>query len=153
MVAMAWGYGGVGYGPWRITRILTQNRGAAARLHAAAVTLTSSGPESAYRRMTDYADCRLRFLGPAFGTKFLAFCSADSRQPALILDRLVASWLARNTRLQLNPIPWDPTAYSRYLRTMCGWADALGIEPDDLECRVFSAEANAVANQWAQTRT
>jgi hypothetical protein len=41
---------------------------------------------------------------------------------------------------------------SRYLDTMYGWADALDIEPDDLECRVFSAEADAAGNQWAKPK-
>jgi hypothetical protein len=149
MVAMAWGYGTVGFGPWRVARILATNRGAAARLQAAAETLGSHGPMPAYRRLGDPGDCRLRYLGPAFGTKFLAFCSSDRNRPPLILDRLVAAWLGQNAGLDLNPVPWNAHTYSRYLDQMYRWADLLDVSPDDLECRVFSAEADRIGNRWA----
>jgi hypothetical protein len=115
LVAMAWGYGRRGYGPWRTARILSRNRLAANRLHAVASTLRRSGAEAAYWRLADERDCRLRFLGPAFGTKFLAFCSTDEQHPALILDRLVAQWLRRNTNFDINATRWNYLGYCQCL--------------------------------------
>jgi hypothetical protein len=141
IVALAWGFGtSVGYGPWRINRILATNRRAAARLQAVAKALGTGGASAAYGRLSNDADCRLRFLGPAFGTKFLAFCSVDDERPALILDELVSAWLRRNTELDVNPIRWDLDAYRLYLDKMYGWAKVFQVRPDDLEYLVFSAE-------------
>lgn len=152
MAVMVWGYAEVGYGPWRSSRILAVNRDPVSRLQTVAETLRSDGPEPAYRRLSDYADCRLRFLGPAFGTKFLAFCSANEQQPALILDRLVAAWLARNTTLKLDAASWSPATYGRYLAEMYSWATLLKVRPDDLECQIFSAEADKIGNKWSSKR-
>lgn len=149
LVVMAWGHGNVGYGPWRVARVLSQNRRAAARLRDVAATLRTDGALAAYRRLANYKDCRLRFLGPAFGTKYLAFCPTDERRPALILDRLVSSWLLHNVGLELDPVPRAISTYQRYLQQMYQWADMLDMRPDDLECRVFSAEADAAGSQWA----
>ena len=55
--------------------------------------------------------------------------------------------------MDLNPIPWNSDTYGRYLDQMDRWADALDICPDDLECLLFSAQADAIGNQWATTAT
>lgn len=148
IAAMLWGYGDVGYGPWRVQRVLTHNRGVAAKLHAVALTLRDEGPLTAYSRLSSYTDSRLRYLGPAFGTKFLAFCSGAGIMRALILDRLVADWLAGNTDLGIDPVEWHPATYERYLLHMHEWADALDVQPDELECVIFTAEADRRDNQW-----
>jgi hypothetical protein len=95
LVAMTWGYGRLGYGP---------------------------------------------FLGPAFGTKFLYFCSPPGRG-ALILDRMVANWLRTQTGLSLNQVRWSSQTYARYLGTMAGWADQLSVTADELETCIFSDQA------------
>jgi hypothetical protein len=52
-------------------------------------------------------------LGPAFGTKFLYFCSPPGGQPALILDRLMSRWLRDNAGLAVNEIRWSVSTYRR----------------------------------------
>jgi hypothetical protein len=149
LAVMAWGYGRTGYGPYRVGRVLSQNRRAGERLREVAATLWSDGAVAAYRRLASYNDCRLRFLGPAFGTKFLALCSTDASRPALILDGLVSAWLERNVGQHFDPVPWDASVYQRYLQQMYEWADALDVRPDDLEFLVFLAEAGARrSSQW-----
>jgi hypothetical protein len=64
--------------------------------------LSEGGPVKAYAFLGDNGVPRLARLGPAFGTKFLYFCSPASGRPALILDRLVAAWLRENADLSLN---------------------------------------------------
>jgi hypothetical protein len=148
LTAMVWGYGWVGYGPFRVQRILAATPDAPGRLQDAAGELTRGGPMRAYRLLGDRGVGHLRWLGPAFGTKFLYFCSPPSR-PALILDRLVANWLRANTDLRLNPVPWSSQAYGRYLTTMTGWAAELDLAADELEACIFGEQAKLVGGQWA----
>ena len=114
------GTGGSGYGPYRVRRVLSSVPDPGARLQAAAGELARGGPTSAYALLGDSGVPRLPGLGPAFGTKFLFFCSPPTSPTALILDRLVAAWLRANTGLRLNETRWSVPAYQRYLETMSG---------------------------------
>ena len=52
LVSMAWGYGSVAYGPWRVARILETAKGrAGAKLARASTVLKELGPESAYEAL------------------------------------------------------------------------------------------------------
>ena len=147
LAAMAWGYGKVGYGPWRTARILDPgvNPQAGQRLAESAAELLSAGPLAAYQRLGGKS--RLRWLGPAFGTKYLYFCpQPDAHNRALILDGRVARWLATHAGIVLDPVPWAPDTYARYLDVMHGWADALDVAPDVVEERIFVAQTNAERN-------
>lgn len=146
IAVLAWGYGGVSYGPWRAQRALAPDR-ASERLHSAAVALAHEGPLAGYSNLAKRSN-RLPYFGPAFGTKFLAFCSSDER-PALILDRLVSNWIERNTGLALSPLQWKVSTYRTYLSTMQRWADDLAVSPEVVEQHIFSAESARVGNQWA----
>jgi hypothetical protein len=148
LAVMAWGYGNVGYGPWRTTRILDPgvNPTAGQRLAESAAELLSAGPLAAYRHLGGKG--RLRWLGPAFGTKYLYFCpQPDAQRPALILDRPVARWLADHIGIELDPVPWAPDTYARYLDLMREWADALGVAPDVVEERILVSQTTAERNQ------
>ena len=135
LATMVWGYGRVGYGPFRVERILAATPDAGVRLQNAAGELADSGPVHAYTLLGDDGVGQLPGLGPAFGTKFLYFCSPPGR-PALILDRLVAAWLRAHTDLRLNEVRWSSPTYARYLATMTGWAGELGLAADELEARI-----------------
>jgi len=121
------------------------------RLCDAARVLKTESAVAAYAAMA--ARCRLRGLGPAFGTKYLHFCSIDETpDAALVLDRLVANWLKSNTDLSLNPVSWSVRTYERYLEHMAKWSGALRVAPPELECCVFRAEAaRRRRSQWAQS--
>ena len=121
LTVMAWGYGQVGYGPFRVRRPFLGDNGVP----------------------------RLARLGPAFGTKFLYFCSPAGSRPALILDRLVAAWLRENADLSLNEVRWSVWTYERYLQTMFGWAGELDVAAYELEACIFSEQAGLVSSQWA----
>jgi hypothetical protein len=88
-------------------------------------------------------------LGPAFGTKFLYFCSPPGGRTALILDRLVAAWLRANTGLRLNEARWSAPAYQRYLEAMSRWAAETAITAEELEACIFQAHARGTSSQWA----
>lgn len=115
LVAMIWGYGPVGYGPWRTARVLTDNTRAAERLAKVARIAQDHGGAAAFR---DLADKRLRYLGVAFGTKYLRFVTAgETSQHAStpILDAVVRRWLITHARERLNIDDWRPSTYDRYL--------------------------------------
>jgi hypothetical protein len=148
LTAMVWGYGRVGYGPFRVERILGATPDAGVRLQNAARELTGRGPVRAYALLGDDGVGQMPGLGPAFGTKFLYFCSPADR-PALILDRLVAAWLRAHTDLQLNEVRWSSQTYARYLNTMTGWAGELGVAADDLEACIVGDQAGLTGGQGA----
>jgi Putative 8-oxoguanine DNA glycosylase OGG-like protein len=148
VVAMAWGYGAVGYGPWRTARLLKANVDAGERLAGVAEQLAETGSLSAYGLLA--GGSRLWGLGPAFGTKYLYFCpqsAAGSR--ALIFDRLVAKWLREHVHIRLNAASWSLGTYHRYLQLIASWAGALGAAEDEVEQCIFQAQANEEGSQWA----
>lgn len=149
LAVMAWGYGRVGYGPYRVQRLLDGTPDAGTQLQAAARALAGQGPVAAYARLGDHGVARLAGLGPAFGTKFLYFCSPPGSPPALILDRLVAQWLRGHTGLLLNEVRWSTATYAPYLGSMHEWPDELAVAAGELEACVFSEQAGLAGNQWA----
>jgi len=149
LAVMAWGYGRVGYGPFRVRRLLDAAPDAGAELQAAASALREAGPVAAYARLGNHGVARLAGLGPAFGTKFLYFCSPPGDQPALILDRLMSRWLRANAGLAVNEIRWSVPTYRRYLTSMYGWADELAVASDELEMCIFCEQAGLAGSQWA----
>lgn len=149
IAVMAWGYGRVGYGPFRVRRVLASVPDPGERLEAAADELARGGPTEAYAFLGDGGVPRLPGLGPAFGTKFLYFCSRPGDRTALILDRLVAAWLRTNTGLRLNEARWSAPAYRRYLEAMSRWAAGTAITADELETCIFRAQARGTGSQWS----
>jgi Putative 8-oxoguanine DNA glycosylase OGG-like protein len=147
IATMAWGFGWVGYGPYRAA-VMLATPDATARLQRVAQTVRAGGAVAAYQRLA--GDCRVRGLGPAFGTKFLAFCQApDDRPTALIHDALVSAWLTANGRPDLVSDGWSVERYEAYLDQMHRWAETLDIEPEVVEYLMFQSVANERGNQWA----
>jgi hypothetical protein len=153
LAVMAWGYGRTGYGPFRVRRVLATASAVGAQLQAAASTAARGQPVEAYRCLGGHGKARLPYLGPAFGSKFLYFCSSIGPQPALILDRLVARWLRQNVDLAFNQVRWSVSTYARYLETMFRWADELAVAADELEVCIFSAQAGLGESQWSPRRS
>jgi hypothetical protein len=148
LASMAWGYGRTGYARWRTNMALTQTVAVPERLQRVAERVATDGGLAGYDLLG--GDCRVRHLGPAFGTKYLYFIpQADGQAPALILDRIVAGWLRANTSTVFNPVPWAPSIYRGYAQTLGGWAEQLGVAPDVVEELIFVASATG---QWAAGR-
>lgn len=136
--AMAWGYGSVSYGPFRTQRVLKSTPDALDRLFLAAQTVRESGALAGYAALAGPA--RLNWLGPAFGTKYLYFCSdPTASQPAVVLDSLVAAWLTANTSLTLHAGKWSLLTYELYLEHLSHWADSLDLTTVELEYCIFWA--------------
>ncbi len=148
---MIWGYGPVGYGPWRTARVLTDNTRAAERLAEVARIAQDHGGAAAFR---DLADKRLRYLGVAFGTKYLRFVTAAefSQHPSTpILDAVVRRWLITHAHTRLNIDDWRPSTYDRYLALLTSWATQLDLTADKVEELIFrSAISQAGSALWGE---
>jgi hypothetical protein len=101
VVAMIWGYGPLGYGPYRTARVLAENPGAGVQLARIAAVARGRGALAAFEHV---AGRPMRYLGVAFGTKFLYFATAgaDPQAVAPILDAVVCRWLSEHAGLVLN---------------------------------------------------
>lgn len=150
ITVMAWGFGNVGYGPYRTRRALASTPQAAARLQRVAAALFENGVYAAYGLLGSADQARLQGLGPAFGTKFLYFIQpADTSPRALILDETVASWLEEQG-IRLNPNVWSVRTYARYLELLHRWAELLAVTPEDVEYVIFREMARRRGTQWAE---
>jgi len=145
---MAWGFGRVGYGPYRVGQMLEGAPHAKSTLQRAATLLASGNAVGAYRVFGDRGVAALHGLGLAFGTKYLYFCSPAGGSGALILDRLAAVWLAKHAGVRLNQVRWSSRTYAKYLSMMFGWADELKITGDAIESVIFQHQAKLAGGQW-----
>lgn len=142
IVAMIWGYGTVGYGPWRTQRILDTNDDVAARLAEVARVARQEGALAGFDAMSQRP---LKYLGVAFGTKFLYFCTADSSTLATgptpmvapVLDRIVRRWLREHADIRVRIDRWRTDDYSRYLNALGDWAQQLELPIDTVEELIF----------------
>jgi len=151
LVAMIWGYGPVGYGAWRTARVLAENPHAADRLAEVALVAQNHGGLAAFR---DLADMPLRYLGVAFGTKYLRFVTAaqsSNHAGTPILDAVVRRWLATHAGRRLNIDEWRPAVYERYVALLTSWSTELGLTVDIVEELIFrSAISQAGSELWGE---
>ena len=148
VAAMIWGYGTVGYGPYRTARVLTANAQAPEVLHHVADVAVTRGGVAAFEALK--AD-RLKWLGVAFATKYLFFCAENGGAgPAPVLDRLVRGWLGDHTGWAPR-LDWQLGDYTTYVQAVVAWAGELQMRPADVELLMFRSAANAdPTSRWRQ---
>lgn len=154
LASMIWGYGLVGYGPFRTERILTRNSTApdeetVNQLVAVAAIAQSKGGVEAFDHVATQrrsGTAYLKYLGPAFGTKFLYFLTkASTVQTTPVFDSLVHGWLQQHAPEtgSFSLSWWDTSSYERYVDLLQSWAAELSapggysLEADDLEFLMF----------------
>jgi Putative 8-oxoguanine DNA glycosylase OGG-like protein len=159
LASMIWGYGPVGYGPWRTKRVLDSNAQAAERLAEVARTVVAGGALDGFR---DMAAKPLKHLGVAFGTKYLYFVSIA--QPggheagsaiAPVLDDVVRRWIAANAGVQLRIHYWHAKDYERFLTLLDRWGAQLDLRRDEVEELIFRAQigrddSRLWGEEWAE---
>ncbi|MGF0117446.1 hypothetical protein ACQFYA_14150 [Promicromonospora sp. Marseille-Q5078] len=128
VAAMIWGYGPSGYGPFRTSRVLRGDRPAEPDEHVLTRLREGAGAARRHGALAGFYALnnrpgRIRFLGPAFFTKWLYFTTAtggpDDSAAAPILDLRVQRWIARQTGIALR---LDRTRdYARYLELLDAW--------------------------------
>jgi hypothetical protein len=135
----AWGWSLTGVGISRAARVLNAGpEQVGPRLLGARTELLADGPLAGYWALARAH--RIPGLGPAFGTKFLYFCSPEDGG-ALILDNLVAAWLRDRNLLAIGAYPFVRARYASYIDAMSAWAQDLHVSADQLEELIFRKEA------------
>jgi len=136
IAAMVWGYGTTGYGPYRTERVLTTDPDAVQ--HLCEVAAIAQDPDrggiASFATIAEQKNGEfLKFLGPAFGTKFLYFLTAAAPGVTMtpVMDAVVRRWFAAEADISLNTTWWDTTSYQRYLDALDAWSTALAIGFDD----------------------
>jgi hypothetical protein len=150
-VAMIWGHGTSGYGPYRTARVLTGSREPAGlplspavedRLRESATVARERGPVEGYRYLNN-SPGKIAGLGPAFFTKWLYFVtvrgSVGTASAAPVLDALVLRWLAARA-MPLRAGSTDD--YARYVELLSSWGKPHGLAPAEVEERIFRLVRN-----------
>jgi hypothetical protein len=152
ITAMIWGYGPVGYGAWRTRRVLDLSGETAGRRLREVALAATDGPLEAFSAM---AAAPLPYLGPAFGTKYIYFCTAAVRgrhdgRTAPVLDDVVRRWFARHTGTRLSGT-WSIPQYRWYLACLESWGGTLGVPSDQVEELIFRRRVTEDENRhWAE---
>lgn len=158
VAAMIWGYGTTGYGPYRTARVLMTDTEAVQHLVDVAgyAQGESAGGVKSFEHIAGQGRNYLKYLGPAFGTKFLYFLTAasDVAETTPVMDGVIRRWFAGEPDISLVTSSWDPRSYRTYLSSLDTWRKELlavrgGVEldRDDLEFLIF-ASTRRDANAW-----
>lgn len=141
IASQIWGYGRVGYGPFRLSEALAAPT-LATTLSSSRALLGEARPVDAFRELCVRHE--LPWVGTAFGTKFLHF--ADPNGSALILDSVVAGWLKEHAGLNFRCLRSEQE-YATWLELAVAWADETGTTPERIELLVFS-DGLPEGSQW-----
>jgi len=156
VAVLMWGYGPIGYGPWRTLRSLEADpdgkRLAYALEGLRAPVRDEETLRIAYQRLRDPKESRLPRLGPALFTKLLYFAGyrraaaggapgpgttalGDGQLQPLILDPAVARQLPAEAGVRRGA-GWLPAEWLAYLHWAADQARRRGVEPDEVEMAV-----------------
>lgn len=145
---LIWGGPG-GYGPYRASRIMTAGAGSAGGEAEEAIRerlmkaseMVRDDPTEAFRYLNN--EGKIKFLGPAFFTKWLAFSSmsdaVDGKDVAPILDKRVRDWISQNTKgAQHISLRTTLTKdYRRYLDLLDAWGSPYQRTRAQVELAIF----------------
>lgn len=141
VAAYVWGIGKNAYSIRWMVRAFTRNTDVVEdKLRLAASVLENDGPVAAYKAMFRGGEANMKFMGPAYFTKFLFFIgykdTAAELRP-LILDKRVATALRKRPDFPLQPRDgdWPSTVYEQYL-TYC--RDQNSDDPEAVEIALFN---------------
>lgn len=138
--ASAWGAGTSGRNMRRRMKSVRQDPAGFAALLREAGVVGRTDPRAAYELLYPRRRTAIRFLGPAFFTKFLYFAGAGAPDhPSLILDARVAA--ALNTSIDRRGLRyggWKSETYQGYCLLLERWAREHGVRADVIEHRLFA---------------
>lgn len=162
LLAMLWGYGTVGYGPYRTHRILSRPEAKTA-LYEVAQAAQQYGGLSAFELIADRrkrSGSFLKYLGPAFGTKYIYFVTAqaDRKESTPVMDAVVQRWFREHVEdCPLTVVWWHTESYRKYLRCLDTWAGELEkefgdpIRRDEVEYLIFASGSGFERNSWVES--
>lgn len=151
LAVMIWGYGDRGYGPYRVTQMLSQTH--AESVLAQVYEISHLGnPLEAYDFLQKN---KIRVLGPSYGSKFISFCT-PRRVGAPIYDSLVSSWVKKFAQKEFLGVSttsenWNLKTYTRYRHWVKEHSDEFACFPDEVELVLFrDAEKKfAKSSNWS----
>jgi hypothetical protein len=140
--AMIFGYGLIGYGPSRIERVIKKNPGLLEKLKGQ-YDSAANGPAESWESHTQ--NDRVKYLGPAFATKF-AYFSARKQQCNRIIP-LIADINTSWAMWWLAELPRSVErgdSYVKYVELAHAWAAEVGgnCRADEIERAIFSIGQN-----------
>lgn len=163
LLAMLWGHGLVGYGPFRTRRILDRPEAASELLEVAQVAQRDGGL-AAFRLVVDRRSegegSFLKWLGPAFGTKYIYFLTAKNspQEPAPVMDAVVYRWFRKHAPdRKLRVDFWHTPSYEQFLKSLEEWASDINqrfgdeIRIDDVEYLIFAEGSRFEGNDWPES--
>lgn len=131
LATMLWGYTNIGYGPWRVARMLEDPIQLDSVLSEAHKAVLSSNIHLAYAVLQD---AQITYFGPAFFTKFLYFaglgCGVD-HFPLIFDSRVKAS--LRELLGSQAPTGSGLDDYLKYVALLHEWAEMLDCRADSIE--------------------
>ena len=140
VAAYVWGVGKSVYQlGWLVRAFTHQPAAVEPTLKNAASLLFTDGAVTAYASMLPGGSNHLKFMGPAYFTKFLFFMGYRESCPGprpLILDKRVATGLRTNGIMSIPDSGWPAATYERYL-LHCQARDPE--EPENIEIELFNA--------------
>jgi hypothetical protein len=137
LAVMIWGYGDRGYGPYRVTQMLSQPH-AEAVLTQVYQDCQNGNPLKAY----DFLRCnRIRILGPSYGSKFITFCT-PREVGAPIYDSLISLWVREFAHTEFSQVAtsaenWNLKTYTTYLNWIKEHSDEFHCFSDEVELVLF----------------
>ena len=151
LAVMIWGYGDRGYGPYRVTQMLSQEH-AEDVLSEVFEICQNGNPKDAYDFLRKN---RIRILGPSYSSKFITFCTPrDIGAP--IYDSYIALWVESFARQDFEGIRttsevWNHKTYAHYWDWVKTHSDALKCYPDDIELVLFrdAEDKFSKGSNWA----
>jgi hypothetical protein len=138
LTVMIWGYGDIGYGPYRVNRMLESSE-FETKISKSYEIAQSGTPLLAY----DYlSKNRIQLLGPSFGTKWISFATPKNN-PAPIYDSFIAKWIDifasdEFNGVSTNPENWNLKTYTAYYHWLKKMEAKFAIGADTLEYIIFT---------------
>lgn len=151
LTVMVWGYGDRGYGPFRVSQMMSQDHLEPVLTQAYEIS-KNGDPKSAYDFLRKN---RIRMLGPSYGSKFLSFCT-PKEVGAPIYDSLIARWITEFAKEDFQGIAtssrnWNSKTYSSYWDWVAKYSKNLSCHPDDIELVLFrdAEQRFSKASNWS----
>src|SRR5699024_9543420 len=163
LLAMLWGYGLVGYGPFRTRRIIDRPEAVAELLEVAQVA-QRDGALVAFQLIADRrsrgSNSFLKALGPAFGSMYIYVLTATSYpdKPAPVVGAVAYRWFRKHAASSEPRVEfWHTPSYKQFLDCHEGCASditqLLGQEVrlDDVEYLISAEGSRFEGNDWSES--
>ena len=151
VAAMIFGYGDRGYGPSRVKKVLQNNAEIFDQNLQAQYEASKKGPEASWMSHTKTA--KLKYLGPAFATKFAYFGARhqNAKSPIPLIADINTSWGV----WELAKIPRSVkkiNGYLQYVELAHEWGESHGeFGADEVERALFEIGKKYVPKKFART--